>query len=727
MTSTQALMGSPLYMSPEQLRSSKNVDRRADIWSMGVILYEMFGGRSPFEADTLPEVCARIMAEPPPALGIHQAGASTGARARVVMRCLEKDPQRRFPDVASLAQALAPFGPPEARAIAERIARARAGRARRASPDASAGRERAVARRYRAGAAGRRADERLVQHGAGRRSRSAHRRFRSPSAAGPLARGGARSPSGSSRRAGRATACPGGAEHLRRRCPRSSRREPQPSASALPPAAADGLREPHPPTPAPTAHGVGRAHRSTATARPDRGRRCGGRARRSPDRRLARPLPRPRREAREHERLRRTQLMRRALPLRPRRRRLSPARAQRVPQSKEDVARADALFNAAKALTDAGQYADACAKYAESKRLAPGIGVTHVPRRLLRAHRAHGERLDRVSERRGPRARARRQARGRRPGARAGARAEARSPDRRRRADRPAGGSAGPARRGPRVAARRWGLPVPVDPGDHAVVVTAPGHPTRTFSAHVGPEAPNATIRIDSLDEASRRARAASRLPPRRLAPRDREPRRPWTPGRAALQRAAPIPGRRGATSASASAALGVAVSASGSIFGIVAKQKLDQSNSRQCNASTDRCYAARLPDAQGRRARRDGSDIGFIVGGVLLAAGAVVYFTAPKAPYDDGHRRRARADGGRRRGAPPRDVLSDASSSTAPATARARPSASRGGPRSRASRPGRRRRRCRCARRRRAPGRSSRRSRRGRRSPSSSGRRGRG
>src|SRR6516162_11727139 len=45
-------------------------------------------------------------------------------------------------------------------------------------------------------------------------------------------------------------------------------------------------------------------------------------------------------------------------------------------QSKEDIARADALFNAAKALTDAGNYADACAKFAESKRLAPGLGVT---------------------------------------------------------------------------------------------------------------------------------------------------------------------------------------------------------------------------------------------------------------------------------------------------------------------------------------------------------------
>jgi serine/threonine-protein kinase len=122
MTSTQALMGSPLYMSPEQLRSSKNVDRRADIWSMGVILYEMFGGQSPFEAETLPEVCARIMAEPPPTLGSIKPELPP-ALDGVVMRCLEKEPQRRFPDVASLAQALVPFGPPEARAIAERIAR----------------------------------------------------------------------------------------------------------------------------------------------------------------------------------------------------------------------------------------------------------------------------------------------------------------------------------------------------------------------------------------------------------------------------------------------------------------------------------------------------------------------------------------------------------------------------------------------------------------------------
>jgi len=118
MTSTQALMGSPLYMSPEQLRSSKNVDRRTDIWSMGVILYECLTGSSPFEAETLPEVCARIMAEPAP----PPKGVPRGLDA-VVMRCLEKDAQKRFADTGALATALAPFGGPDARAHAERIVR----------------------------------------------------------------------------------------------------------------------------------------------------------------------------------------------------------------------------------------------------------------------------------------------------------------------------------------------------------------------------------------------------------------------------------------------------------------------------------------------------------------------------------------------------------------------------------------------------------------------------
>jgi eukaryotic-like serine/threonine-protein kinase len=128
MTNTQSLMGSPLYMAPEQMRSSKNVDSRADIWSMGVILYEMLGGRPPFDAETLPAVCARIMTESPPPLRTVKPGVPPALDA-VVMRCLEREPKQRFQDVAALARALSPLGTPEVRVVADRIARVARARA----------------------------------------------------------------------------------------------------------------------------------------------------------------------------------------------------------------------------------------------------------------------------------------------------------------------------------------------------------------------------------------------------------------------------------------------------------------------------------------------------------------------------------------------------------------------------------------------------------------------
>ena len=59
-TGTNAMLGSPLYMSPEQMRASRDVDARTDIWSIGVILYELLAGKVPFEGSAIPEVCVRI-------------------------------------------------------------------------------------------------------------------------------------------------------------------------------------------------------------------------------------------------------------------------------------------------------------------------------------------------------------------------------------------------------------------------------------------------------------------------------------------------------------------------------------------------------------------------------------------------------------------------------------------------------------------------------------------
>src|SRR6185369_2036320 len=94
--------GSPPYMSPEQIRSSKEIDARGDVWSMGVILYELLTGRLPFAADEVGGVLAAVLTERPAPLRAHRADLP-GELDRAVLACLEKEVDRRTASVADLA------------------------------------------------------------------------------------------------------------------------------------------------------------------------------------------------------------------------------------------------------------------------------------------------------------------------------------------------------------------------------------------------------------------------------------------------------------------------------------------------------------------------------------------------------------------------------------------------------------------------------------------------
>ena len=121
-TQPMTVMGSPHYMSPEQMRSATDVDARADIWSLGAILHELLAGSPPFDGETITALCAHVMGDPPQRLEQARSDVPPALQG-VVLRCLEKDPARRYSNVAELSHALAVFGSDAAHASAARIAR----------------------------------------------------------------------------------------------------------------------------------------------------------------------------------------------------------------------------------------------------------------------------------------------------------------------------------------------------------------------------------------------------------------------------------------------------------------------------------------------------------------------------------------------------------------------------------------------------------------------------
>jgi serine/threonine protein kinase len=132
MTTAAGALGSPTYMSPEQLTEAGEVDERTDIWALGVILFELLVGVPPFRADNLPKLFLAILHQKPPSPALLRPELPAPL-VTTILRCLEKNRAKRFANIDDFAAALAEVAPARSRLSIERIARLTAAGAARSS------------------------------------------------------------------------------------------------------------------------------------------------------------------------------------------------------------------------------------------------------------------------------------------------------------------------------------------------------------------------------------------------------------------------------------------------------------------------------------------------------------------------------------------------------------------------------------------------------------------
>jgi eukaryotic-like serine/threonine-protein kinase len=123
-TAASAVLGSPRYMAPEQIRSSKHVDARADIWSVGIVLYQLLTGRHAFEAESTVLASVKVLTADPAPVRVIAPHVPRDLES-VVLACLEKEPEARPASARALSAALRPFASAKALASLDRIRAAR--------------------------------------------------------------------------------------------------------------------------------------------------------------------------------------------------------------------------------------------------------------------------------------------------------------------------------------------------------------------------------------------------------------------------------------------------------------------------------------------------------------------------------------------------------------------------------------------------------------------------